>query len=456
MSKIGILVVDDEPSLREFLSILLEKDGYAVFTAASGAEALAVLRSEVIDLVITDIQMDGMSGLELVSRIRAQSPEIVVLAITAFGSSEIAIEAMKCGAYDYINKPFQVDEIRIIVTKALENIKLREENLHLRKELQSRSQLKDIVGTSEAMQRVYQIITRVADLDSTVLITGESGTGKELVARAIHFWGRRKRSPFISVNCGALPETLLESELFGHQKGSFTGAVAQKRGLLETAEGGTFFLDEIGDTPSLIQVKLLQAIQLKSFKRIGGNTDINVDVRFIAATNRDLEQAVQEKLFREDLYYRLNVIPIHLPPLRERREDIPLLVGHFLKRFSDKCGAPVKTLSPAAQEKLLSYSWPGNARELENVIERAVALCSGEVIEAESISLGQAQRPGSSTPAVPALGEGGLDLEAHLQAVERSLILQALEFAGGSKTEAARLLGLSFRSLRYRAEKLGL
>jgi two-component system, NtrC family, response regulator PilR len=455
MSKILILVVDDEQSMREFLSILLEKDGYAVVTAASGAEALGILKTEPVELVITDIQMDGMSGLELIARIKASSPDIAVLAITAYGSSEIAIDAMKNGAYDYITKPFQVDEIRIIVTKALENIRLREENLQLRKELHSRSHLKDIVGTSEAMQKVYQVITRVADLDSTVLLTGESGTGKELVARAIHFWGRRRRAPFISVNCGALPETLLESELFGHQKGSFTGAITEKRGLLEAADGGTFFLDEIGDTPPVIQVKLLQAIQTKRFKHVGGNSEISVDVRFIAATNRDLHRLVHEKQFREDLFYRLNVIPVHLPPLRERREDIPLLVGHFLKRFSEKCGTPAKALTTAAQEKLISYSWPGNARELENVIERTVALAPGELIDEGDMSLGQTLSVSPSSDA-PELAAGGMDLEAHLESIERSLISQALDRCGGNKTEAARLLGLTFRSLRYRAEKLGL
>ncbi len=451
----SILVVDDEPSMREFLSILLEKDGYTVHTAAGGRQALSLLGKQAIDLVITDIQMEDMDGLELIAQVQATNPHCGLLAITAYGSSQIGLDAMKLGAYDYVTKPFQVDEIRIIVIKALENIKLRTGNANLKTELASRSHLYDIVGTSDAMQQVYQIITRVADLDSTVLLTGESGTGKELVARAIHFWGRRRSEPFVSVNCGALPETLLESELFGHQKGAFTGAFRQKPGLLEAADGGTFFLDEIGDTPPLIQVKLLQALQTKRFKRVGGEAELSVDVRFIAATNRDLHNLVREGQFREDLYYRLNVIPVHLAPLRDRREDIPLLVGHFLKRYAEKCKTHPKTVSPTALERLLRHDWPGNARELENTIERAVALTAGDVLDIPSLSLIH-NSPHAMTLPVPELGDTPFNLEEYLASIEKKLIRQALEKSYGKKTQAAKLLGLTFRSLRYRIEKLGI
>jgi DNA-binding NtrC family response regulator len=453
-----ILVIDDEATMVQMVTELLRADGHEVLPFSNGNAAVEALDEHHPELVVTDLNLEKSrtQGLDILRKARSLNPPAVVIVVTAFGSVETAVEAMKQGAYDYLEKPFKLDAFKLCAQRALSYNHAVAENHYLKKQLRERYHFSRIVGMSPRMQEVFRMIERVAETDSTVLILGESGTGKELVARALHFNSRRQFAPFIPINCAALPENLLESELFGHRKGAFTGALTDKKGLFQEADGGTIFLDEIGSMPPTLQSRLLRVLQDREVRRVGDNTPVYVNVRVLAATNEPLEKKMKEGRFREDLYYRLNVIPIQLPALRERREDIPLLVGHFLKRFSDKCGAPVKTLSPAAQEKLLSYSWPGNARELENVIERAVALCSGEVIEAESISLGQAQRPGSSTPAVPALGEGGLDLEAHLQAVERSLILQALEFAGGSKTEAARLLGLSFRSLRYRAEKLGL
>lgn len=448
-----ILIVDDEQSMRDFLSIMLKKEGYDVHVAGNGADAVKLIHAEIFDLVITDVKMPQMDGIGVLKVVKEMSPETIVIMITAFATTETAVEAMKHGAYDYIIKsaPFKVDEIKLIIEKALEKRSLRKENILLKREIESRAGFETFIGKSEAMQRVFALIRQVADTKSTVLVTGESGTGKELVARAIHFSSSRKNRPFVTVNCGALPETLLESELFGYMKGAFTGASSNKQGLFEAANGGTIFLDEISATTPALQVKLLRVIQEREFKRVGGTADIKVDVRVVAASNRDLKSEVEKGSFREDLFYRLNVIPIHLPPLRERREDIPLLIEFFLKKMSS--GREAKKVLPEAMGMLMAYRWPGNVRELQNTLERLNILASGDAIPLELIPESiRSLRP--SPELIPAeIPENGLDMEAVLEGAERTLLQKALEKAGGVKTEAARLLGLSFRSFRHRLHK---
>lgn len=448
-----ILIVDDEQSMRDFLSIMLKKEGYDVHVAGNGADAVKLIHAEIFDLVITDVKMPQMDGIGVLKVVKEMSPETIVIMITAFATTETAVEAMKLGAYDYIIKsaPFKVDEIKLIIEKALEKRSLRKENILLKREIESRAGFETFIGKSEAMQRVFALIRQVADTKSTVLVTGESGTGKELVARAIHFSSSRKNRPFVTVNCGALPETLLESELFGYMKGAFTGASSNKQGLFEAANGGTIFLDEISATTPALQVKLLRVIQEREFKRVGGTADIKVDVRVVAASNRDLKSEVEKGSFREDLFYRLNVIPIHLPPLRERREDIPLLIEFFLKKMSS--GREAKKVLPEAMGMLMAYRWPGNVRELQNTLERLNILASGDAIPLELIPESiRSLRP--SPELIPAeIPENGLDMEAVLEGAERTLLQKALEKAGGVKTEAARLLGLSFRSFRHRLHK---
>lgn len=445
-----ILVVDDEKGMRDFLLIMLQKDGYEVVSAENGAEALSLLQREIFDLVISDVKMPDTNGIDLLRAIKDLSAETVVIMITAYGTTESAVEAMKLGAYDYITKPFKVDEIRLIIQKALEKGRLRRENILLRREIESRAGFENFIGKSPAMQKIFSLIRQVADTRSTVLVTGESGTGKELVARAIHYSSSRRNRPFVTVNCGALPEALLESELFGYMKGAFTGAVSNKQGLFEAADGGTIFLDEISATTPALQIKLLRVLQEKEFKRVGGTSDIKVDVRVIAASNRDLEAEVENGGFREDLFYRLNVIPIHLPPLRERKEDIPLLTDFFLKKFSSDRRI---SISPEAMNLLVSYHWPGNVRELENTIERLVILAPGNTIAADQVPDSiKGNHPCSEL--IPSdIPDQGLDLEALLKNAERTLMRKALEKAGGVKTEAAKLLGLSFRSFRHRLQK---
>jgi two-component system response regulator PilR (NtrC family) len=365
-----ILVVDDEKSMREFLAIMLEKEGYDVSVADGGEAALDTLRHEQMDLVITDIRMPKTDGMIVLRSVKDLSPSTVVLVMTAFASTETAVEAMKLGAYDYITKPFKLDAIKLTVAKALEGKRLRDENQLLRRQLETTQRFELIIGKSPKLCEVLDTVRKIADSQSTVMITGESGTGKELVAKAIHHHSNRRDRPFISVNCGAIPETLIESEFFGHVKGAFTGAVSNRMGLFQAADGGTLFLDEITEVPPPLQVKLLRAIQEREIRRVGEAKDLKVDIRLIAASNRDLETAVQDNVLREDLFYRLNVIPIHLPPLRERREDIPLLVDHFLQKFAPAPGLP-RRLTPEALGVLEQYPWPGNIRELENVIERA-------------------------------------------------------------------------------------
>jgi two-component system response regulator PilR (NtrC family) len=449
-----ILVVDDERSMQEFLEILLKREGHEPVLASSAEEAIVALESDDFELVISDIRMPGMSGLDLLDRVRQIAPETLVILITAHGSTESAVEAMKHGAYDYLTKPCRVDEIRLVLDKALEKKSLASENRILRRQLQDRASFPSIIGKSPAVQEVFDLIRQVAPTRANLLLSGESGTGKELVARAIHSVSERRDQPFVTVNCGAIPENLLESELFGHVKGSFTGAVANKMGLFEVADGGTLFLDEIGEMTLPLQVKLLRAIQDKSFTRVGGTTETRVDVRIISATNRDLAADVRVGRFREDLFYRLNVIELCLPPLRDRGEDIPLLVQHFVQKYATELGRNIDEVERSAVDLLCSYPFPGNIRELENLIERAVTLAAGDRITVECLPATVLAGPASSRSGdVPS---AGVDLEKLLADYERGLLRAALERAGGVKKRAAALLGITFRSFRYRLEKLGL
>ncbi|NDY43163.1 sigma-54-dependent Fis family transcriptional regulator [Dissulfurirhabdus thermomarina] len=458
-----ILIVDDDRSLREFLEILFAKEGYEVLCAASGEAALDLLGRRRVNVVLSDVRMPGMDGVDLLRRIKARTPDVPVILITAFASMDSAVAAMKEGAFDYLTKPFRIDEIREVVAQALaagpapadpgEEAAAAEspDKVH---------RLDRMVARSPAMLKIFQMVPKVAASTSSVLITGESGTGKELVARAIHNLGPRKDRPFVVVNCAGIPENLLESELFGHTRGAFTGAEHEKKGLFATAHGGTIFLDEIGELPLTLQVKLLRVVQERAFTPLGSTREVRVDVRIVAATNRSLEDEVMEGRFREDLYYRLNVITLHIPPLRERPEDIPLLVQYFLDRYATEQGKTVQGISSYAMDALVNYPFPGNVRELENIIERSVALSASNLILPESLSLARfKERQGRRGPAAgpePELPPEGLDLDAYLGAVERTLLEKALERTGGVKTEAAKLLGLNFRSFRYRLAKYGL
>jgi len=453
-SNTRVLVVDDEQSMRDFLEIFFKREGYAVETAPDVATALVAVEADEFDVVITDIQMPDRTGLDLLRELRRHAPDVIVIMITAFASTETAIAAMKEGAYDYITKPFKVDEIRIIVEKALEKKRLASENQRLRRELRSQSRSRPFVGNSLSMQRIYDLIGQVAETKTNVLISGESGTGKELVARAIHENSDRRDKLLVTVNCGAIPENLLESELFGHVKGAFTGAVQSKAGLFEIADQGTLFLDEVGELPAPLQVKLLRAIQEKTIRRVGDTKDHHVDVRILAATNRHLESDVASGRFREDLYYRLNVIQLSIPPLRERIEDVPLLVHYFLEKYSRELKKNVNSVSEKAMDCLFAYSFPGNVRELENIIERAVALSKGECMEVEALP--PTVLSGASPKLVSRIPAQGVQLEKLVSEYERDLLREALGKAGGVKKQAARLLGISFRSFRYRLEKLGL
>ena len=451
-----VLVVDDEPSMRELLEIVLRREGYEVLVAENGGAAVALLERHPFDLLISDIKMPDMSGVDVLRAARGIDPDLIAIMITAFASTETAVEALRLGAHDYISKPFKVDELKLRVRKALEQRHLQQENLLLKRTLQTSHQFCNIIGRSEPMVALFRLIETVATTNSTILITGESGTGKELVARAIHFNSLRRDRPFVALNCGALTETLLESELFGHMRGSFTGAAANKKGLIEVAERGTILLDEIGDMSPMMQIKLLRVLQERKFRRVGGLEEIEADIRIIAATNQDLARAVAEGRFREDLYYRVNVIPVHLPPLRERREDIPLLAETFLARYREHMGKPVTGISAEAGRYLAAYDWPGNIRELENVIERAVALEQTPTVLPDSLPAhlrGQTPRPGAQPVALP---DSGFDLEQHVHEIEREYIAQALRRSGGVQVKAAELLGMSFRSFRYYAKKYNL
>ena len=454
-----ILVVDDEQSMREFLSICLRRAGHDVTIATSGSEAVQVLGSRPFDLVITDLRMpgdtDGLGVLAAAKRAAASAPELTpeVILVTAYATRETAVAAMKQGAYDYLTKPFPVDELTAVVVRALEKRALVEANLALRDQVTGRFRLASLLGKSKPMQKLFEVITKIHSTRTSVLITGESGTGKELVARALHSEGARAKLPFVAVNCGAIPDELMESELFGHRKGAFTGATADKRGLFQEADGGTLFLDEIGELSLGLQVKLLRALQERRVKPVGATEELEVDVRVVAATNRDLEAEVARGAFRADLYYRLNVIQLWIPPLRHRREDIPLLAEHFLRQFGAEQGRSLQ-LSPDAVRRLESYDYPGNVRELENIIERAVALSSHSVIGVDDLPEVRPSRLGVEPPSeFPA---DGVDLDRLVSDYERMWVQRALERAGGVRKRAAALLGISFRSMRYRLEKLGL
>jgi DNA-binding NtrC family response regulator len=447
-----ILIVDDEQSMCEMLAILLKKEGLEVRSAGSRAEAADLLRQGPVDLVLTDVQLPDGDGLEILRHVKAASPETAVVVMTAYGTTEMAVAARKLGAEAYILKPFDVDELRIVIRDSLANRRLREENLRLKREVGQAFGLDRVIGVSQVMVSLFEMVRAIAPTSSTVLVTGESGSGKELVARAIHGLSGRAEGPFVSINCGALPDTLLESELFGYVKGAFTDARQSKKGLFEAANGGTLFLDEVGETSLAMQVKLLRALQERRIRRVGGTDETEVDVRVIAATNAPLEELVKQKRFREDLYYRLQVIPIHTPPLRERREDIPLLAEHFTARFARQMGKRVAKVSEEAMTLLQAYSWPGNVRQLENVIERAVALETTEAVLRERLP-DAIRRPETAEP-LPAIGDG-FNMDAFLLSVEARLLNQALDRSSGDRAEAARLLGISSRSLRYLIQKHG-
>ncbi len=453
-----ILVVDDEPSMREMLRIVLRRDGYDVVVAENGTQGIERLRAEPFDLLLSDIRMPDLSGVEVLRTAKQINPEMAAFMMTAFASTDTAVEAMRLGALDYFTKPFSMDELRLKIRQQLEARRLKQENLLLKRALNRSHEFSSILGRSDAMQVVFATIEAVANTGSTVLISGESGTGKELVARAIHFNSLRRDRPFVAINCGAVQETLLESELFGHMRGAFTGAHANKKGLMEVAEGGTIFLDEIGEMATSMQVKLLRVLQDRRFRRVGGTDEVQVDVRIVAATNQDLPKLVADARFREDLYYRLNVLPIQVPPLRDRVEDIPLLAEHFLAQFAAQMGKRVRTISAPAMRLLQDHGWRGNVRELQNAIERAVALEQTEAVLPETlpdeVRVGRSAI-GPATAERPELGDG-FDLEAQGEAFYRHYLALALERAGGVQVKAAELLSMSFRSFRYYVKKYNL
>jgi two-component system response regulator PilR (NtrC family) len=452
-----ILIVDDERSMREFLGIYLKRSGHRVEAAANADAARKAMAGREFDVVITDLKMPDGSGLEVLSESKHLHPDTQVIVVTAFATAETAIAAMKAGAYDYLTKPFKVDEVGLVVERALERRVLQSQNVVLRDEIKGRYKLERLIGKSPPMQRVFEVIRKIAPARTSVLLIGESGTGKELAARAVHELSGRDADAFIAVNCGAIPETLIESEFFGHVKGAFTGANTDRTGLFEAAHGGTIFLDEIGELPVPMQVKLLRVLQERKVKKVGGTQEKEVDVRVVAATNRDLEAEVEKGTFRQDLFYRLNVIQLRLPPLRERREDIPILVDHFARKFAAEHGRKISGVDPEVMSALVNHSFPGNVRELENLIERAVTLAPGDRIPLDTLpplnSLSTAQPQLGPQPPLP---EAGMDLEKVLEDFERGIIIKALERTRGNRTEAARLLGVSFRSLRYRLSKLGI
>lgn len=443
-----ILVIEDEDKLRRIIELQMLDSGFDVVKAASAEEALPLIDRS--DLIITDLKLPKMSGLEMLRIIRRQDSHIPVVIMTAFGTVETAVEAMKSGAVDFLLKPFELEHLTAVVNKALEIRNLREENRTLREELGRKYQWDNIVGRSPAMQEIFATVMRVGPSRATVLLAGESGVGKDLIARAIHHHSPRKDRPFVKINCTALPENLMESELFGYEKGAFTGANIAKAGKFEQADTGTVMLDEIGDVPANIQVKLLRVLQEREFERLGSNKTTHIDVRVIAATNRDLRAALEDGTFREDLYYRLNVVPMEIPPLRARKEDIPYLANHFVERLSPENGGRVTGVTSAAIERLMEYSWPGNVRELENVIERSIVMAPGTELGADDIRLDMNLRTR------PAAGEAGLPEGMSLDAYEQELIRNALTKADGNKSQAARILGLTRNALRYRLTQMGI
>ncbi|MBI4254938.1 MAG: sigma-54-dependent Fis family transcriptional regulator [Candidatus Rokubacteria bacterium] len=435
----ALLVADDDQVARELLAEVLRREGYRVRIAAGGVDCLRLAEAEPFDVALVDLRMPDLDGLGVLKRLGAIQPGLPVVILTAFASIETAIEAVRAGAYDYLSKPFRMEEIKVVVRRTLEARRLARENLHFRQELKARYRFENLIGHSHQMVETYKLVARVASLDTTVLIQGETGTGKELVARAIHYASARADRPFVVVDCAALPETLFESELFGHERGAFTGALAARPGLLETSAGGTCFLDEIGELTAPLQAKLLRTLQERTVRRVGGNEPIPVDIRIVAATNRDLRKLVAEGGFRDDLYYRLNVVTITVPPLRERLQDIPLLAQHFLEKFAPGAGRPAKRLAPGALALLVGYHWPGNVRELEHVIERAVALASSEMLLPDDFP--EHLRGGSEH--APSLPTARMTLEE----VKRWYVNKRLEEAGGNKLRAAELLGIDRRTL---------
>ncbi|HUP04608.1 MAG TPA: sigma-54 dependent transcriptional regulator [Bryobacteraceae bacterium] len=443
-----ILVVEDEEKLRRVIELQLASSGFDVDKAATAEEALKIV--DRADLVLTDFKLPGMDGMQLLALIRRRNAQVPVIMMTAFGSIETAVESMKAGATDFLLKPFSLDHLMQVVNKALEVRELRDENRKLKAELGRRYEFDNIIGRSEAMQEIFAAIERVAPTRATVLLAGESGVGKDLIARAIHFHSPRRDRPLVKINCSALPENLMESELFGYEKGAFTGASASKPGKFEQADTGTVFLDEIGDVPANVQVKLLRILQEREFERLGSNTTRRIDVRVVAATNQDLRAALEQGTFREDLYYRLNVVPLNIPPLRERKQDIPFLANHFIRKLAPDTGSRVESISDAAMEKLVAYHWPGNVRELENVVERSLVMCAGSRLEPSDIKLESAptRRQSSDGHFVP----DGMSLDEY----EREIIREALKRADGNKSQAARLLGLTRNALRYRLTQMGM
>lgn len=446
-----ILIIDDEKSLVDLLAVVFKKEGYRVKTSLSATGALDLLEKEAFDLVITDIKMPKWSGMDILKAVKERSPEVPVIMITAYGSVKQAVDALKAGALDYVVKPFDVEELKIIVARGLEKSRLKQENILLKRDLRDKYSFEKMIGKSRTMQEIYTLIEKVATTDSTVLVTGESGTGKEMAARAVHSQSHRRDGQFVSINCAALPENLLESELFGHVKGSFTGAIADKKGMFEAAGKGTLFLDEVGEMSLWTQVKLLRALQERTVRRVGGTEEIPIDVRIIAATNQDLKKRIQEGKFREELFYRLNVISFEMPPLRKRVEDIPLLVSHFLQKYCEKLGKPMKRLTPEVIGLFEAYPWPGNIRELENVIERTVAIEDRETVTAGCLPK-EILSP-SRQEEMPSLFQPGFNLSTFIDDLTKKYVNHALLVSGGSLRQAAPLLGLSYRTLRYLIDK---
>ena len=468
-----ILVVDDERSMREMLAILLRREGHDVAVAENGRTAIDLLNQRPFDLVVSDARMPDLDGLEVLRHARSVNPSIIAIMVTAYGSPDLIRGVALLGVNDYVEKPFNTEVLRFRIRKELDRKRLQQENVLLKRAMHSANQFSNIIGSSQAMLQVFELVETIAPMSSTVLITGESGTGKELVARAIHVRSPRSDRPFVAVNCGALTETLLDSELFGHMRGSFTGADANRKGLIEIAEKGTIFLDEIGEMSPMLQVKILRVLQERKFRRVGGSEEVDADIRIIAATNRDLGKMVAEGQFREDLYYRINVIPVKLPSLRERTDDVPAIAEHFVAKFAEQMKKPITGISRGAMACLQSYSWPGNVRELENAMERAVALERTPSILPESLPdaargveappvapaaafNGNGARPAAGEGRPSSLPEGGFDLEQHVQHLEREYIAEALRRSNGVKVKAAELLGMSFRSFRYYMKKYNL
>jgi DNA-binding NtrC family response regulator len=449
MTKAKILIVDDEAKMRRILELMLSPDGYSIDLAEDGRHALSLLSKQSYDLVITDLNMPNLTGIELLTALSKQPMPPPGIVITAFGSVESAVESMKHGAVDYITKPFEKEMIRIVVSKALANSTLRRENKYLREEIGKKYSPGELVGDSPQMAEIYELVNQVSRTTSTVLITGESGTGKELLARAIHYGSQRSDGPFIAINCASIPDSLLESELFGYEKGAFTGADKSKLGKFELANGGTVFLDEIAEMSPYLQAKMLRALQERTFERLGGTKKIEVDIRLIAATNRDLKELIANQQFREDLYYRLNVFPIHLPPLRERKSDIGLLAASFVEKFNQEMGKFVLGFSPEAVGILRSYSWPGNVRELQNVIERAVILCNGGEITAKELNVNRAESSSLLQQTKAIIRSGCVSLED----IEKNLIVAALEISNNNQVHAAKLLNTTRNTLCYRMKK---